>query len=202
MSLPHRLAHLLGIVLHEGEHLVHGVPLDDRTDAPPVVLAEHDVRGVRVPQKVVQVSEGLLIRPCEERRPRSRGTGLPAPGLRLGPGRMQLQGASSAPPSPGKRSTRPSESHVMSASTARRVGSSSSLWIGMTGKELVDAPGVEQRLEDAEVQEVQVRELVRVSPSSPSGSSSSPCVSRERPGPGPRRSPHTRPSTRGRCIRG
>jgi hypothetical protein len=97
----------------------------------------------------VQVAQNLLVRPHQE----------DAQVVLVVVGRVQLQHVLHFRLSM-KCSIFPSESQVMSASTARRVGLLVQPVDGHDREELVDGPRVRQRLEDGEVAEVRVRQLL------------------------------------------
>ena len=83
-----------------------------------------DVHGVRVAEQVVQVAEDFLVRADQER----------AEVVRLAVEVVQRAACGFTSRRSMNWSILPSESQVMSPSTAWRVGFSFSRWIGMTGK--------------------------------------------------------------------
>ena len=139
---------LVGVELHVVQHLAHRVALDDGVEHDVAVLVEADVDGVGVAEQVVQVAEDLLVRAEQER----------AEVVRLAVEGVQLQRAACTSRRSMNWSILPSESQVMSPSTAWRVGGSFEPVDRHDREELLDRPAVGHRLEDREVAEVGVRQ--------------------------------------------
>ena len=137
-------------VLDVGEHLLDAVAAHDVRQARAPGVVEVDVHDVRVAEQVVQVAQDLLVGADQEEARGSRA-------------RPFCSGCSSSVRLTSRRSMKrsilPSESQVMSARIARRVGFSFEAVDRQHREELVDRPGVGHRLEDREVQEVGVRQV-------------------------------------------
>ena len=113
----------VGLELHVVQHLAHRVALDDGFEDHFVGLAHAYVDRIGVAEQVVQIAQDFLVGAHQERAQVvvvARVTGCSA-SVRFTSRRSM------------NWSTLPSESQVMSPSTAWRVGCSFSRWIGMTG---------------------------------------------------------------------
>ena len=116
-----------------------------------LAVLEVDADDVGVAEQVVQVAEGFLIGTDEED---ADVVGFVRASARGAAGRLATSSRSM------KRSILPSQSQVMSASTARWRGSLVEPVDRHHREELVDRPGVGQRLEQREVAVVEIDERV------------------------------------------
>ncbi len=132
--------HLLGIVFHPAEHVLHGLAVDGLVDLV-AVLAHGDVYGVGVAEEVVEVAEYLLVGTDEEDAEvvllvlAERVDGHGVDDLVLGDVALHLAVRVAG--------------HVLEGCLA--VGALVEALQGHDGEDLVDAPHVGQRLEEREV---------------------------------------------------